>query len=65
MASLPFAPPLTKCQFHTVPLSGMSYNTFIRPYITLLSLRDSYIISTYITTGKGSGAQCSLNIQVI
>lgn len=64
-ASLPFAPPGKKCQFHTAPLSTMSYNAFIRPYTTLLSLRDSYIISMYTTTQKGSGAQCSLNIQVI
>lgn len=27
-ASLPFAPPGKKCQFHTAPLSTMSYNAF-------------------------------------
>lgn len=51
-ASFPFAPPFKKCQFCTVPLSGMSQKTFVRPYITSLSFRDSYIISMYITTRK-------------
>lgn len=33
MDSFPFAPPFKKYQFCTVPLSGMSQNTSVRPYI--------------------------------